>query len=427
MDAQALALQFQLEETEWWPPEKLQAHQFRQIQNVIDHAQATVPFYRERLAPFAGWVPGLLTMERFAEIPILTRQEVQEAGKRLHARRLPPGHSPTAPVRTSGSTGRLVEVLATPVTGIMLLALTMRGHLWHQRDLSAKNLSIRWPRGGGGKPGRWAPLPRTGPNHIIDIKQPLSVLFESLLREDPVYLQSYPSIIYGLAQLSAETGRKPGKLRQVRTYGETLDPEIRELCREVWGLPMVDSYSAEEVNTIAHQCPETENLHVQSENVLMEVLDDRDRPCKPGESGRVVVTSLLNYATPLIRYELRDMVEVSEPCPCGRGLPALKRVLGRVRNLVTLPTGERYRPRIGFKRLKAVAPIDFVQLVQTSLDHVEVRIAADRQVSREEEERMTGIIQEKLHYPFNLTFTYHDQIARGARGKFEQFRSELPP
>ena len=278
MDAQALALQFQLEETEWWPPEKLRAHQFRQIQNVIDHAQATVPFYRERLAPFAGWVPGLLTMERFAEIPILTRQEVQEAGKRLHARRLPPGHSPTAPVRTSGSTGRLVEVLGTPVTAIMLLALTMRGHLWHQRDLSAKNLSIRWPRGGGGKPGRWAPLPRTGPSHVIDINQPMSVLFESLLREDPVYLQSYPSIIYGLAQLSAETGRKPGKLRQVRTYGETLNPEIRELCREVWGLPMVDSYSAEEVNTIAHQCPETENLHVQSENVLMEVLDDRDRP-----------------------------------------------------------------------------------------------------------------------------------------------------
>ncbi len=101
MDAQALALQFQFRDTERWPPDKLRAHQFRQIQNVIDHAQATVPFYRERLAPFAGWVPGLLTTERFREIPILTREEVQAAGKRLHARRLPPGHGPSRPVETS--------------------------------------------------------------------------------------------------------------------------------------------------------------------------------------------------------------------------------------------------------------------------------------------------------------------------------------
>jgi phenylacetate-CoA ligase len=113
----------------------------------------------------------------------------------------------------------------------------------------------------------------------------MSVLLEHLLRVDPVYLQSHPFVILGLAQLSAETGRKPGNLREVRTYGETLDPWVRDYCRNVWGVPMVENYSAEELGTIAHQCPQSESLHVQSENVLLEVLDDRDRPCKPGPGG----------------------------------------------------------------------------------------------------------------------------------------------
>jgi phenylacetate-CoA ligase len=423
MDAQALALQFQLEQTEWWPAEKLQAHQLSQIQNVIDHAQATVPLYRKRLAPFAGWGPGLLTMERIREIPILEREEVQAAGKRLHARRLPPGHTPTAPVKTSGSSGKPVEVLSTPVTGIMLNALTMRGHLWHQRDLSAKSLTFRRPRRGG-RPGRWAPLPHTGPSVVIDPSLPTSVLFEHFLREDPAYLQSHPFIILGLAQLSAETGRKPGNLRQVRIYGETLDPWVRNYCRNVWGVPVVENYSAEEFGTIAQQCSETENLHVQSENVLVEVLDDQDRPCKPGQSGRVVATSLLNYATPLIRYELGDIVEVGEACPCGRGLPVLRRVRGRIKDLVHLPNGDTCFPNV-WRDLMVITKIRQFQMIQTSLQDIVLRLVVTAPLEGAERRSITLAVHEKLLHDFNVEIIYMDNIPREPSGKYREFKSTL--
>ncbi len=423
-DAQALALQFQFRDTERWPPKKLLAHQLKQIQNVIDHAQATVPFYGERLAAFAGWPPGALTLERFREIPILTREDVQAAGKRLHAHRLPPGHTPTMPVKTSGSSGKPVEVLGTPVTAIMLNALTMRGHLWHQRDLSAKNLTFRRLRRSAAKPGRWAPLHYTGPSVIIDPSQPMSVLLEHLLREDPVYLQSHPFVILGLAQLSAETGRKPGNLREVRTYGETLDPWVRDYCRNVWGVPMVENYSAEEFGTIAHQCPQSESLHVQSENVLLEVLDDRDRPCKPGQSGRVVATSLLNYATPLIRYELEDIVEVGEDCACGRGLPVLRRIQGRIRDLVHLPNGDTCFPNV-WRDLMAVAKIRQFQLIQTSLQDIVLKLVVRSPLDEAERRSVTLAIHKSLLHDFDVEIVYADDIPREPSGKYQEFKSEL--
>ena len=127
MEVHALALQFQLQESEWWPAEKLLEHQLRQLQVVIDHAARTVPFYRERLKPLAGLPPGALTLERFREIPVLTRQEIQEAGRNLASREVPPGHGVPFASKTSGSTGQPLEFLSTSVTSLMLAALSMRG------------------------------------------------------------------------------------------------------------------------------------------------------------------------------------------------------------------------------------------------------------------------------------------------------------
>jgi len=419
-------LQVQLQDTERWPAAKLLEHQLIQIQNVINHAHATVPFYQERLAEFADWPPGLLTLQRFRDIPTLSRTEVQEAGTRLHSRRLPPGHKPTYSVKTSGSSGKPVEVLGTPVTTVMMAALTMRGHLWHGRDLSTKNLSFRATNVSGTDKlvARWAPLPYTGPGVVIDFTQHMSVLFEHLLRENPCYLQTHPFVVLGLVQLSAETGRKPESLREVRTYGETLDPWVRELCREVWGVPIADNYSAEEFGTIAHQCPQSEALHVQCENVLVEVLDDQGEPCAAGQSGRVVVTSLLNYATPLIRYELEDIVEVGAPCDCGRGLPVLKRIKGRVKNMVHLPNGETCFPEV-WKELFTITKIRQFQMIQTSLHDILLKCVVSEPLDDAERQSAIASIRKKLLYDFDVQISYVDDIPRDPSGKYQDFKSDL--
>ena len=113
-EAYALALQFQLADTQWWSEKKLLAHQLRQIQNLIDHAAQHVPFYRDRLRPYAGLPPGALTLEQFRKIPLLTRDEIQATGRGLRSRALPAGPGPPIPAKTSGSTSRATALPTHP-------------------------------------------------------------------------------------------------------------------------------------------------------------------------------------------------------------------------------------------------------------------------------------------------------------------------
>jgi phenylacetate-CoA ligase len=183
-------------------------------------------------------------------------------------------------------------------------------------------------------------------------------------------------------------------------------------------------YSSQEAGIIALQCPASGLYHVQSESLLVEVLDDEGLPCKPGETGRIIITDLHNFATPLIRYEIRDYAEVAAPCACGRGLPALARILGRRRNMVVFPNGERHWPLVGAYRFREIADIRQYQLVQHTTDDVEVKLVVERPLSHEQEAQLAALIHSALGYPFPLRFSYSDrELPRTQGGKFEEFVS----
>jgi len=121
---------------------------------------------------------------------------------------------------------------------------------------------------------------------------------------------------------------------------------------------------------------------------------------------------------------LGDHAEAGPPCPCGRGLPTLARIRGRSRNLVRLPDGTRHWPQVGFYEYRDVAPVRQYQLVQHSLEEVELRLVTDRALSVDEEHRLAAIVQRWLQHPFRVRFSYFEgRIPRGPGGKFEDFVS----
>jgi phenylacetate-CoA ligase len=246
-----------------------------------------------------------------------------------------------------------------------------------------------------------------------------------LQEHNPDYLLSLASNIKGLAELSLETGIKLQNLREVRTFGEVVSPELRRLCRDAWGVKIADMYSAEEIGYMALQCPEQEHYHVQSESVLLEVLDENNRACGPGEIGRVVITPLHNFAMPLIRYEILDYAERGEVCSCGRGLPVIRRVMGRQRHLITFPDGRRHWPSYPPETWAYVAPIRQYQLIQKALDHIHVKLVMDRQLTQQEEKQIVPLLQKGLGYPFRITFECLDRIERNQNFKYEDFISEV--
>ena len=430
------ALLYQLEQTQWWAPERIRAWQFRQIQTLLSHAARHVPFYRERLRQ-AGIHPDRpIAPEVFAAIPVMTRADIQEAGARLHARHLPNGHGPTHKVSSSGSTGRPIETMATRVSGAMWDVFTMRDHLWHRRDLSGTLASIRGFATGKALYPQGARLPNwgatvgslypTGPAVALSIMTRPEEQAEWLVRHNPDYLLTFPTALRALARHCADRGIAPPRLKQARTLSEILTPDTRAAVRAAWGVDVADMYSARETGYLALQCPNHEHYHVQAEGVHLEILDDTGAPCPPGRMGRVVVTPLHNFAMPLIRYEIGDYAEAGPPCPCGRGLPVLARIAGRVRNMLRLPDGGHAWPLVGEPFFARIPVVRQFQIVQRALERLDMTLVADRPLSGEEEARLRAMITDRLGYPFEIALNYVDEIPRGPGGKFEDFRCEIP-
>jgi phenylacetate-CoA ligase len=260
---------------------------------------------------------------------------------------------------------------------------------------------------------------------VLDYRSTVADQVEVVRRERPAYLTVYPSLLLELLRHCRENGVAFEGLRGVRTVLEVLAPEVRQLCREVLGVGVTDVYSCGEAGYLAIQCPEHRAYHLQQENVLIEILDDAGAPCAPGAVGRVVVTTLHNFAMPLLRYELGDLAEVGEPCPCGRTLPVIARIVGRARDMLTLPDGAKRYPFYGHSAMMSVRAIRQHQLVQKSLTEIEIRLVVSHPLSAAEEARIREAAIAGLGHPFEITLAYTDEIKRDASGKYAEFRSEI--
>ncbi len=432
VDAQTLINQVQaierhFDQMQWWSPEKILQYQLQKIDHLLQFAARTVPFYRNSLSKFDSIIKGPLTLAEFQKIPILTRTDIQQHGSNLITTNLPQGHGNMFDVATSGSTGHPIKVKGTSFTGIHLHAFTLRGHIWHKRDFKAKNVIIKSMKDKKliKRYGSWAIGQETGPAIEIDVTLPLNRLFDMVIEIDPEYLHVHPTTLRGMIKLSIEQSIKLEALREVRTQGEVADDDLRELCMQKWNVPIVDMYSTEEFNTITHQCPDHQYGHVLADNVLVEILNEDGTPCKPGEVGRVVVTSLTNYATPLIRCDLKDYAEVGEQCSCGRGLLVLKRIVGRSRNMITLPSGEEFCPIFSTGTTLADLPIIQHRLVQTGLNDIVIKLVVERELSDDEKKQLRDYFSHSFNHTFNFPIVYVDELPRGANGKYEFFISEI--
>jgi phenylacetate-CoA ligase len=254
---------------------------------------------------------------------------------------------------------------------------------------------------------------------------PISRQAAILASRSPRYLLTYPSNARALCRHARRTPLRLPDLEAVLTYGEPLPPDVRAICRETWGVPVHDVYGCEEVGYLALQCPGHEHYHVQSESVFVEVLDDGGRPVAPGEMGWVVVTPLLNFAMPLLRYRIGDLAEAGPPCPCGRGLPVLARVPGRRRGQVVRPDGARAFPDVG-ALWSAIEDVDQIQVVQTGPLDVEVRYSRARAVTPFEEPAIVARVQAALGHPFPITIRRLPVLRRQANGKYETFTCLCP-
>lgn len=419
-DAAVLALLFQMESTQWLSAEALRERQNRQLGVLLDHARRHCAFYRER-------IPNDLA--RWHEIALLTRADLQTRADAIRATAYPRAHGKTFDIATGGSTAEPVTVRRTALTQLFWQAATLRDHLWHRRDLSATMAIIRqFPQPvDASKPGRWGGALRSGPAWHLPISTDVDAQLRWLQKVDPDILLTYPANLDALLTQMLHEGVTLPRLREVRTISGTVTPALRERTQQVLGVPLTDLYSAQEVGVIALQCPASDLLHVQSEHLLVEVIDERGQPCREGEIGQVVVTDLHNFAMPLIRYALRDWAEVGPPCSCGRGMPTLRRVVGRTRNMATSPEGKPFWPVLETKRmLEALPNLRQCQFEQTAVDAITARLVCVPAPSTTQLQKLQATLEYMLGHAYRWTWQIGGTpLPLSVSGKFEEFLSSI--
>lgn len=425
--AQALAAQYQLEASQWLSPRELHNAALGQLQLLLEDAFRNLSYWKDALQRI-GFQPGTaITFKDFRRLPLLTRADIQNLGDALLNRNLQNAHGRVYQGRTSGSTGTPITFYQTDLSQHFWRAFTLREHLWHERDFSGKLAAIRSnveeSHGTNWGPAT-DPVVQTGPCSNLNIRVSIDDQLDWLAREDPDYLITHPSNLKALAARAIERRLRLPRLKQLRTFGEVLSQDTYRLCRRAWRAGIADTYSSEEAGYIALQCPHGA-YHVQAENLLVEILGERGKPCAPGIIGRVVITTLHNFAMPLIRYEIGDYARAGKQCACGRGLPVLRQIVGRQRNMLKLPDGSQHWPSFMEDRWAGIAPIRQLQVVQRKLDEILLRVVAPRPLSAEESAKLIDTFKDTLRFPYRIDIERVEAIPRGSNFKFEDFLSEI--
>jgi phenylacetate-CoA ligase len=324
----------QFERSQFLSAEEIRQLQWQRLRTLLEHAYNRCPFYRERFER-AGMEPGDLSgLDDLRVLPVLEKRDIQEQGERMVARDWPRGD--LIRNQTGGSTGAPVSFYLSRARKCSRAAATLRHNRWAGWEVGDR-AAVIW----GAPRDRPADTWRARLRAVL-LREPLwldtaNLTEESLVKFHEALASWQPRIIQAYARSAVLFARYlracnliPHRPRAIITSAEVLEEDERRLLEDVFDCPVFNRYGCREVSVVASECPAHSGLHIMAEGLYVEIETPRG-PAAEGEMGAILVTDLLNYAMPLVRYRIGDLGAWAKgTCPCGRGLPRLERVAGRV-------------------------------------------------------------------------------------------------
>jgi phenylacetate-CoA ligase len=410
-------------ERESWSEEEWQSWQEERLSFILHRAATKVPYYREQWAARrrnndrASW-------EYLENWPILKKETLRSNPQALVAddcniRRMYADH-------TSGSSG-------TPVT------------IWLSRDTVKKWYALYKARTqtwyGVSQNDHWAmlgsqlvtPASQTQPPFWVwnaGLKQlylssyHLSPSFipaylEAIRRYRVTYMLGLASSMQALAHFALQEKQEMPKLKVAINNGEPLFPHRRQVISRAFGCPVRDTYGMVEIVCAASECNEGV-MHLWPETGILEIFSDQaDEKALPGENGRFIATGLLNSDMPLIRYSVGDRGSISPNpgnCSCGRHLPILNSLVGRIDDVVWTPDGRRVGCVDAI--FKADLPVIEAQIIQESLEQIRIRYVPAPNYNQNDEDSIRKGLRQRIG-DIEVIFEPVDAIERNSNGKFK--------
>jgi len=399
---------------------ELEAARERKLQALIRHAYEKVPYYRS-LFQSVGLLPeDIRTAKDLQRIPMTTKDDLRTAGvERITAKGIELAACQVA--YTSGTTGKPFAIYLT------------------RADLKARQLvEFRTLLSVGFRPqDRLTVLGPVHP-HVMRLHQRLGFYrsvnispalsldhqIELLKRSRPTILWAYPTVLRALLHRVNYRLDAVARPRMLITSAETCDDLLEAGIQGSFKMERLNFYGANEVGRIAAECLAHEGLHVNADHVILECVNPK-HPAESGASREAVVTSLTALAQPFIRYRLGDVCTYTEKsCSCGSPFPLISSPLGRVDDVLKLPSG----------KIVSVWPLTFIlrkmdrleqyRIIQESAEHLVVELLFRGDPNDDALVQVRSRIMEQLGEPVRVDIQCVDDI-RNDTSKVRSFVSKL--
>jgi len=421
----------ELERNQWLSPGELHELQWRSMESFLRQITTHSPYYRDLFEESGLRVEDIQNPTDFQKIPFLTKDTIQETKSRIVTKDPMRRGYPTS---TGGSTGEPLYFYRDVAAGPIRRANTLRCYRWAGVDIGDAQAVLWGFRLEKPLKERLGEAVRNYFNNIMCLstfgmsERVMHGYARRLRRYQPSLLIGYPSALALFANFCKRrftTGIRP---RAVVTSGESLFPHQREVIEEVFACPVFDRYGNREFSTIAHECEEHRGLHVFNDLFSVEIIHESGRPARSGEVGEIVITDLSNLYMPSLRYRTGDLaIPTERRCPCGRGLPLMDAIDGRVTDFIVTPEGKLVSGVALTLTVNNIEGIKKAQLVQERINQLKVKLVRDKGFTDDSAKNLLDNIVKHVGDKVETEIQYVSEIPKELSGKYRFSISKVAP
>lgn len=421
-----------LSKTEWYSTNDIINYQNENMIRIVNHAYQTVPYYRRVFSEKNLLPSDIKSIDDLPKLPVLTKNDIKQNFYELvssdyNLKQVYRGH-------TSGTTGSPLEVCYDQNTVNVTYAALDRQYRWADCKLARDGNRIAVVRGNTIVPLTQKKKPFWRYNYFHNqlllssfhmSAENLKFYFQELNKYRPEVIDGYPSTLYVLAKYLQNIDEK-FLVKAVISSSETLYDFQRDLIEERFDCRIFDYYALAERVIFSTECEKHEGHHFNMEYGIHEVVDERNLPRPKGEVGKLLGTSLHNFAMPLIRYVTDDMTAVKKSaCSCGRGLELMEDVTTKAEDTLTLKDGRLISPSVLTHPFKPLTSIEASQIVQKDYDYIIVKIIPKKEYNPSDSQKLIDALHERIGSDTIIELEFVDRLPRTANGKFRWVISEV--
>ena len=412
----------------YWQRSAIARLRDRRLRQTIHWAYQNVPFYRQEIDR-AGLHPSAIrSIDDLALLPVISEEKLRDNPLQFLSGRYRPQEC--CLLKSGGSTGIQKEIYHDFRSLIMNVAYSERQEGLYRRILGRRFryrvLRIDSPESThrnvrGAYVRLLRPFLALGPRHEqIDISTPFEEKVRQINRFRPSMVTGYSRAVAELYDRARRENLSIFRPALIRLGGEALPVESRRMLEQYWKIPVLMSYQSNESLKIGFECEEHNGYHLHEDLCIVRILDENDHCVPDGETGRVIITNLVNRATVLVNFDQGDTGRIiPEPCVCGRTFRRLELEKTRHNPLLKTPDGRVVHPAEVIMFVAKWPEVVMVQIIVERPDEWRIGIVTkDKKKTRFWIDDVSRIVQKDIAGPsVNIRMEILDEPEKSDVGK----------